>query len=205
MTGSLLTEASSATSWSCRPAGVASGTMTTWFSGALAMVACAAVLALAGCGSSGSSASPSSASGTAAASATSSTSLPTAKFVLHAGLAFGAFHHWIYQPIKAGALKHPFEHKLALIKAGLAALFVTHELRLAVNDAKASKVLRPVVAPLTAAADKLEGLKSSITGGSVNPSDLGGVNTQLSQAGQAAKSAGASIKESVPSASQLTG
>jgi hypothetical protein len=178
--------------------------MTVWFSGALATLGCVAVLALAGCGSSGSSSSSS--AGTPAASATSSSSpsLPTAKFVLHAGLAFGAFHHWIYRPIKAGALKHPFSHKLALIKAGLAGLFVSHELRLAVTDAKASKVLRPVVAPLTAAADKLDGLKSSITGGSVNPSDLDAINSQLSQAGQTAKSAGASIKESVPSASQLT-
>ena len=177
--------------------------MTGGFSGALAMVGCAAVLALAGCGS-GSSTSSSAGSATSSAAATSSTSLPTAKFVLHAGLAFGAFHHWIYNPIKAGALKHPFSHKLALIKAGLAALFVTHELRLAVADAKASKVLRPVVAPLTAAADKLAGLKSSIVGGSVSPSTLDGVNSQLSQAGQSATSAGQSIKESIPSASQLT-
>ncbi len=123
--------------------------------------------------------------------------------MLHAGLAFGAFHHWIYRPIKAGALRHPFSHKLALIKAGLAALFVSHELRLAVVDAKASKLLRPVVAPLTAAAAKLESLKSSITGGSVNPSELDAINSQLSQAGQTARSAGQSIRESVPSASQL--
>jgi hypothetical protein len=173
------------------------------FTGALVAVCCVAVLVLAGCGSSGSSSSSS--AGTAAGTTSSSSpSLPTAKFVLHAGLAFGAFHHWIYGPIKAGALKHPFSHKLALIKAGLAALFVSHELRLAVEDAKASKLLKPVVAPLTAAASKLEGLKSSITGGSVNPSELDGVNSQLSQAGQAAQSAGQSIRESVPSASQLT-
>ncbi|HWD75140.1 MAG TPA: hypothetical protein VG371_08370 [Solirubrobacteraceae bacterium] len=124
--------------------------------------------------------------------------------MLHAGLAFGAFHHWIYKPIKAGVLKHPFSHKLTLVKAGLAALFVSHELKIAVQDAKASKVLRPVMAPLEAAATKLSDLKSSITGGSVNPSDVNGVNSQLSQAAQTAKSAGQPITESVPSASQLT-
>jgi hypothetical protein len=178
--------------------------MTRRFTGALVVACCIVALALAGCGSSGSSSSTASSAGAASSAASSSsTSLPTAKFVLHAGLAFGAFHHWIYTPIKAGALKHPFSHKLALIKAGLAALFVSHELRLAVDDAKASKVLKPVVAPLTAAAAKLESLKSSITGGSVNPSDLDAVNAQLTQAGQTAKSAGTSIQESVPSASQL--
>ncbi len=173
----------------------------------LAVLGCVTALALAGCGS-GASSTSSSAAGTggpAAGTATSSSSisLPTTKFLLHAGLAFGAFHHWIYKPIKAGALRHPFSHKLALVKAGLAALFVSHELRIAVQDAKASKVLRPVVAPLTAAANKLEGLKSSITGGSVDPSALDGINSQLSQAGQAAQSAGHSIQESIPSASQL--
>jgi hypothetical protein len=179
--------------------------MTRGFTGMLVAVCCVAALALAGCGSSNSSSSASS-TGTAAGAASTtsnSPSLPTTKFVVHAGLAFGAFHHWIYKPIKAGVLKHPFEHKLTLVKAGLAALFVSHELRLAVNDAQASKVLKPVVAPLTAAADKLESLKNSITGGSVNPSDLNAVNSQLSQAAQSAKSAGQTITESVPSASQL--
>lgn len=192
------TAVSSATNWTSR--GSIAG-MTRW----VAAIGCVAALALAGCGSgsstSSSSASSAGAAGTAAS--TSSIALPTTKFVLHAGLAFGAFHHWIYAPIKSGALKHPFSHKLELIKAGLAALFVAHELRLAVEDAKASKVLKPVVAPLTAAADKLESLKSSITGGSVNPSDLNGINSQLSQAAQSAQAAGQSIKQSVPSASQL--
>ena len=179
--------------------------MTRRFTGALVVICCIAVLALAGCGSSSSSTTKtSSAAPAASATSSSSTSLPTAKFVLHAGLAFGAFHHFIYNPIKSGALKDPLAHKLTLVKAGLAALFVAHELRLAVDDAKQSKVLKPIVAPLTAAASKLDGLKSSITGGSVSPSDLDGINTQLSQAGQTAKSAGASIKESIPSASQLT-
>lgn len=178
---------------------------------ALVLLGCLAAVALAGCGSGNSTTASSAAqggtSGAAALSATSSNSisLPTTKFVVHAGLAFGAFHRWIYKPIKAGALRHPFSHKLDLIKAGLAALFVSHELRLAVQDAKASKVLRPVVAPLTAAAGKLESLKGSITGGSVNPSELDGINAQLSQAGQTAQSAGHAIQQAVPSASQLAG
>ncbi|HWE08820.1 MAG TPA: hypothetical protein VG325_05675 [Solirubrobacteraceae bacterium] len=167
--------------------------------GALAMAGCAS-----GSSSSSSAAGPAAASATSTGSATSSTELPTVKFVLHAGLAVGAFHHWIYTPIKAGVLKHPFSHKLTLVKAGLAALFVYHELKIAVQDAKASKVLRPVVAPLEAAANKLDQLKASITGGSVNPADLTGINSQLSQAAHTAKSAGQSITESVPSLAQIT-
>ena len=174
----------------------------------LTVLCCIGALALAGCGS-GSSASSSTAgtasgSATSTASASSSTHLPTVKFLLHAGLAFGAFHHWIYTPIKAGVLKHPFLHKVTLVKAGLAALFVYHELKIAVQDARASKVLRPVVAPLEAAANKLSQLKASITGGSVNPTDLTGINSQLNQAAQTATSAGQTITESVPSLAQIT-
>jgi hypothetical protein len=179
--------------------------MTGWSSGALATVGCIAVLALAGCGSgsTNSAAGTASHAGSAATATSNSISAPTTKFVLHAGLAFGAFHHFIYLPIKSGVLRHPLSHKFTLVKAGLAALFVAHELRLALADAKASKVLRPVVAPLTAAANKLEGLKSSITGGSVNPSDLDVVNAHLTQAGQSAQSVGHTITSTVPSASQL--
>jgi hypothetical protein len=52
------------------------------------------------------------------------------KFALHAGLAFGAFHHFIYGPFKAGGL-----HGVApLAKAGAAGLFTVHELKLAKAD-----------------------------------------------------------------------
>ena len=34
---------------------------------------------------------------------------------LHAGLAFGAFHRWIYKPAKAGELSHPLEHKFTTV------------------------------------------------------------------------------------------
>jgi hypothetical protein len=125
------------------------------------------------------------------------------KFLFHAGLAFGAFHHWIYEPIKAGDLRHPFLHKLALIKAGLASLFVYHELKLAAVDVRSSKVLRTLFAPLIAVANKIRSLKSSLAGGSANPADIQGLNSQLGSVGQTAASNGQKISDSVPSASQL--
>jgi hypothetical protein len=121
----------------------------------LALACCIGALAVTGCGSSSSSSVPTTATLASNASpvATSSTtkSLATTKFAIHAGLAFGAFHHWIYKPIKAGALRHPTTHKLALVKAGLASAFVYHELKIAADDAKSSKLLSPLVAPVTAA------------------------------------------------------
>ncbi len=179
---------------------------------AVAVLCCVGVLEIAGCGSSSSSSASSSAavaststSGPSSTNTSSGTkSLATAKVVLHAGLAFGAFHHWIYGPIKAGALKHPASHKLALVKAGVAALFVYRELKLSAENAKSSKLLRPLVAPLTAAGDKLNSLKTSITNGSVNPSEIDSINSQLGQIKSTASANGQSIPESIPNASQLT-
>jgi hypothetical protein len=163
----------------------------------IAVVACLAAFGVSGCGSK----SNSSASGGSAAVAT--THFAKTKFLLHAGLAFGAFHHFIYEPIKAGDLKHPFSHKFTLIKAGVAALFVVHELKLAAVDVKSSKILSTLFAPLTFVANKLSALKSSIVGGSANPSDVTNLNGSLSQISSTAASHGQSISDAIPSASQL--
>ncbi|HTS73873.1 MAG TPA: hypothetical protein VMG74_09185, partial [Gaiellaceae bacterium] len=59
---------------------------------------CVLALAITACGSSKSTATSSAAAGTATTATTSTTHLAKTKFVLHAGLAFGAFHRWIYKP-----------------------------------------------------------------------------------------------------------
>ena len=82
----------------------------------------------------------------------------TTKFVLHAGLAFGAFHHFIYKPLQAGDFKHPLQHKATLVKAGLAAVFAAHELKIAYKDAKASKPLSKLAGSLDALATKIDGI-----------------------------------------------
>ncbi|MGI8715770.1 MAG: hypothetical protein ACR2NR_21825 [Solirubrobacteraceae bacterium] len=163
----------------------------------LVVLTCAAALGLSGCGSS----SGSSASTTAATSG--STHFAKTKFLLHAGLAFGAFHRYIYKPFRAGDFKHPFLHKLTLIKAGLSALFVEHELRIAATDVKSSKILRALFSPLTAVASRISSLKSSITGGSVGSSAIGGVQSQLSSISHVASTQGQSIQDAIPSAGQL--
>ncbi len=131
---------------------------------ALALLAVLAVcLALAACGSSSSSstASPGSASTTSG-----QVHFAKTKFVLHAGLAFGAFHRYIYKPWRAGDLRHPFSHKLTLIKAGLAGAFVYHELKLALHDAQSSPTLSKLVAPITALDNRLHGLSGHVNSAS---------------------------------------
>ena len=167
----------------------------------VAVTGCLAAVGLTGCGSSNSSSSGS--GGATASSSTSTVHFAKTKFLIHAGLAFGAFHHFIYEPIKAGVLKHPFFHKLTLIKAGLAALFIYHELKLAAMDIRASKILSTLFSPLIAVANKLSALKSALVSGSASPSDITNLNSQLTSIGSTAASKGQSISQALPSAAQL--
>jgi hypothetical protein len=176
---------------------------------ALAAIACVALIALAGCGKSSSSGSGSSAAapaeGTKGAGAPAATTkFATTKFVFHTGLALGAFHHFIYTPYKAGDFKHPLLHKAKLLKAGLAGLFVYHELKVAAADAKSSKLLNALVAPLSAVASKVQTAKSELVGGKVNPAGIGSVKTELEQVASSAAAKGQPIRETVPSVAQLS-
>ena len=95
----------------------------------------------------------------------SATSCPTSdttgfaktKFVLHTGLAFGAFHRYLYKPFKAGTFQSGAHGRIsALVKAGLAALFVKREVRLASEDVKANPTLcKMIAAPLRKVGDKI--------------------------------------------------
>src|SRR5947209_14089682 len=153
-----------------------------------------AVLAagVAGCGSSASSSSANGQAPAAHTSTTSTTHFAKTKFALHAGLAFGAFHRYIYKPYKegkfSGGLLH---HKLATVKAALAAAFAYHEVRLALDDARSSKILSKLLSPLLALQTKLSSLKSGLThgtadGATINSAnaDTGSISTQSGQVGQ---------------------
>ena len=164
------------------------------------------VFAAAGCGSSGSGSSSSSAAGSGSTTA-SVGHLPTAKFVLHAGLAFGAFHRYIYKPFKAGSFTRGsfFKHKLELVKAGLAGLFAYHELKLEVADAKASPILSKLLTPVTALAAKLSALGSDLKSGHLAPSSVQSANSDITSLANQARQSGASIPDKIPSAAQVAG
>jgi hypothetical protein len=164
----------------------------------LAVVGCLVVLAAAGCGSKSKSTSAG-----ATSVATSTTHFAKTKFVFHAGLAFGAFHHFIYNPYKAGNFKHPLSHKAAVAKAALAAAFTYHELKLAANDVKSSKVLSTLFAPITLVANKIKALVTPIKAGQNPGSQISGANSSLASIKSTAASNGQNITEQLPTASQL--
>ena len=156
-------------------------------------------LAIAACGSSSSSSSAASPAYGATGSTTGQITHAKTKFVFHAALAFGAFHHWIYRPARAGELSHPLRHPFAIAEAALAATFVYHELKLALADAQADPTLSKLVAPITALQNKLHGLSGSVNSGGASTGDLNGLNGTISSIKGDAASAGQPITEQTPS------
>jgi hypothetical protein len=160
----------------------------------LSVVLVVLAIAAAGCGSSSSS---SSSSATTSASGGAVTN--TAKFALHAGLAFGAFHHFIYKPLKSGELKNPLSHKLTLVKAVAAGAFTAHEVKLATEAARGTPALAKFVAPLTAVSAGIGGLVAKAKSGHVESSSLDSTNSAVESIKSDAASAGTSIPEKTPS------
>jgi len=116
------------------------------------------------------------------------------KFVLHAGLAFGAFHRYIYKPFKAGKLGGGlFSHKLTKVKAALAAAFAYHELRLALDAARGSALLSKVLAPVLALQTKLSSMKSGLGHG--DTSQVQSAATAVQSVGSASSAGGSPIAD----------
>ena len=160
----------------------------------MALVGCVGVLGLAGAGAASASVAHSRPAAIERVDVVAhpATAAAVAKFVLHAGIAYYVFDHYIWKPFKAGDL-HGFTHAFTIGKAALAALFVYHEVKLMITDVKASKLLSFLATPITAVVAKLSALKSDITGGHLNA-----VNTVQSQLGaikQQSNAKGAVIKE----------
>ncbi len=162
---------------------------------ALVMLLSLCVALGAGCGSSSSS---STASGTASGTTSTqpTTHLAKTKFVLHAGLAFGAFHRYIYKPYKegkfSGGLLH---HKLLTLKAALAATFAYHEIKLALNDARSSRILSTLLAPLLALQTKLSGLGASLRHGNADSAAIQSANSDASTIRSESASRGQPIQD----------
>jgi hypothetical protein len=159
------------------------------------LLAVAAALAVAGCGNK-----VTTITGANGQVTTKTTvSHATIKFLFHAGLAFGTFHHFIWKPLQAGDFAHPLDHKAAVAKAVLAGAFVYHEVKLAITDAESSSILKSVVAPITALGASLKSLASNLTSGHPDTSTITSSNSGISSVESAASAVGAKINEVVGS------
>ncbi|MEU7066101.1 hypothetical protein [Streptomyces sp. NPDC046161] len=147
----------------------------------------------------------------AAAEPTPSTSAERQKFaktrfVVNAGLAAGATYQWIIKPYKAGTFKKGAKGRtFALVKAGLAGAFAYNRLKAAVDNAKGDPLLSKAVAPLTSGIESLKGLGSKLRKGDASDADVSNFQNVIGGVKDAGKSAGAPVKDQVPSLSQLRG
>ena len=145
----------------------------------------------AGCGSKSSTT-----SSAPAAQTTPTTHLAKTKFVLHAGLAFGAFHRYIYKPFKAGKFRGGLlHHKLATAKAALAAAFAYHEVKLALSDARSSKLLSTLLAPLLALQDRLNALTGRLRHGNADAATIDSAQGAASTIAAGSASAGQPVSD----------
>ncbi len=184
----------------CKSGSKAVGTVTSAAGSAAGSVTSAAG---SGAGSVTSAASGSSSSAGAATGSTGSSQCPTSnatsfaktKFLLHTGLAFGAFHRYLYKPFQAGDFKSGAHGRIAsFVKAGTSALFIKREVRLASEDVKANPTLcKAIAAPLKTVGDTISGAVTSLKGG--NASGITAVQSAVTAAESNASSAGTPIKE----------
>jgi hypothetical protein len=157
-------------------------------------------LLVAGCGSKSSS-NPSPSSGGAAATSTQpAVHFAKTKFAFHAGLAFGVFHRWIYKPFKKGEFNHPLSHKIAFVKGLIAAAFVYHEVKLAREDARHSKLLSKVVLPLLAVGTAALAIRSALQHHRADAGAINSAESSISSAKAASSAAGQPITETTKGA-----
>ena len=119
------------------------------------------------------------------------------KFVLHSGLAFGAFHRYIYKPFKEGKFRSGASgRRRTFVKAGLAGAFAYHELKVARKDALASNTLRRHLVPLLdTLTSKFNLITMALKGGSLGSGAVLGAEAALSALKDRAASDGAEIKD----------
>lgn len=131
---------------------------------------------------------------------------PKTKFVLHAGLAFGAFHRYVYKPFKAGTFEKGAKGRIrASLKAGLAGAFIYHELKLALNAAQADPKLSKLAAPITALQNRMKKTAAGVKSGQTTPQDIEGANTDLEKLRTDSSAAGAQVQDQEPSSLSTSG
>jgi hypothetical protein len=108
-----------------------------------------------------------------------------AKIGLHIGVAYFAFHHWLYKPWRAGEFrKGAPKRKRRIVKAIIATLVGVHEAKVAVRQLQACGAGKRVAGLVSAAESKLTGMRSSTTDTTPDSqlnSQLQGLSSSFSQ------------------------
>ncbi|MGW6504409.1 hypothetical protein [Nonomuraea angiospora] len=96
--------------------------------------------------------------------------LAKTRFALHAGLALGAFHRYIYKPLRSGGFQAGAEkRKRTFLKAAVAGAFALRELKVAKDFAMANPTLCKAVEGVSG---NFTNLTDKLKGGTATPADL---------------------------------
>ena len=120
------------------------------------------------------------------------------RFLAHAGLAYFAFHHFVYKRWKEGGFKAGASHRTTnIIKAGIALLFTYHELKKAYDIAKSchSKILCTLSKPLSALITKANAVANQLRGGQFSTSQVQDLTNSANSFSEQATKGGISIKD----------
>lgn len=124
------------------------------------------------------------------------------RFALHAGLALGAFHRYIYKPLRSGGFKAGAEkRKRTFLKAAVAGAFALHELKVAKRFAAANPTLCKAVQGVSA---KFDALTGKLKSGTATEADLAASKNSMTDLQQRASKTGFDFKEknvTIPGAS----
>lgn len=117
---------------------------------------------------------------TAAVAASPAHFFDKTRFVLHAGAAYFAFHHWVWKPYKAHAFDKGKNGRIkAMFKAGIALLFTVHELKVAYGIAKGSHsaILHAIIAPVNALISAFGKVGNQLKHGVLDTKGINGLNS----------------------------
>lgn len=133
-----------------------------------------------------------------------SAKLPKTRFLLHAGLAFGAFHRYILKPLQGGAFSAGAASRTkTFVKAAAAGAFIVREVLQMERFANADKTLCKIVPSIGGISTALGGLIAKLKGGTATAPDLANVSGTFDSVQSQASSLGATIKDrasSIPGA-----
>jgi hypothetical protein len=161
----------------------------------LVLVGAALPLATAACGGSTKTVVETSAQGGTTVSTVPKVRFAKVKFLLHAGLAFGAFHRYIYKPLKSGGFKKGApKRKRTFVKAALAGAFAYHELKQARRAALSDDKLRPLVRKIDSIGPKLAAIGAAFKAGNFSPSAIADAAKGVDSLGSQSGNLGAAIK-----------
>ncbi|MGW5260131.1 hypothetical protein ACWEQG_04100 [Microbispora sp. NPDC004025] len=124
------------------------------------------------------------------------------RFALHAGLALGAFHRYIYKPLRSGGFKAGAEkRKRTIAKAAIAGAFALHQLKVAKGFAAANPALCKAVQGVS---DQFSALTGKLHDGTATEADVDAGKSSMAGLQRDASKTGYGFKEqkvTIPGAS----